>query len=86
MSYLRRYMRRLSVADFINYTFTPAFGAIQSMGVLMLLVSIVWCALRNKPLYAVSIVCGYTVIFCIVMLSSFIRWKRYRAFQNILKK
>lgn len=81
MSYLQRYLRNVGVADFIRYTFTPAFSLMMLIGALTALVSMAVTAYRALPLVAKIFFFGYTGLFLVVMLLSWLRWIKHKLFR-----
>jgi len=81
---LRRQPILLAAGDFIRYTFTAAFGLIQSVGSLGSLVAIV--LVLNEPLWVIVIFCLYVSVFFSAMAISFFNWRKYRNhYKNIFR-
>jgi len=75
---MRRQERMRMIADYMRYTFTPAFGIVQSIGALVTLITMV--LVRNNPLLILNIFFLYTIIFLVAIVISFLAWRRHKRF------
>lgn len=74
----RKFMLRLS--DFLRYTFNPTLSLMMlvatssGFGIMAVLLY------QFQPLVAAVICCSYTTMFSMIMILSFLKWKRYKNF------
>jgi ABC-type nickel/cobalt efflux system permease component RcnA len=83
-SAMQRQERMRLVGDYMRYTFTAAFGIVQSMGALVTLIIMV--LVRNNPLLILEIFCLYVGIFLVAMVISFFAWRKHRRFYKSVFK
>jgi hypothetical protein len=82
MSYLKRYVRATSIAEFLRYAFTPSFGVIMWGGAYAGLWIMAVLLFVIQPLVAATILIGYTAFFALAMVLSFIQFRRYKNHYN----
>lgn len=71
--------------DFIRYTFTAAFGLMQSIGSLFTLITML--LVLNEPLWVITIFCLHVSIFFSAVVISFFNWRKYRShYKNLFKR
>jgi len=83
-SAMRRQERLRLVRDCFRYTFTAAFGLVQSVGALVTLIIMV--LVRNNPLLILQIFYLYLIIFFVAVMISFYAWWKYRKHYNSVFK
>lgn len=75
-----------NVSDYLRYTFTPSLGLMLLVATLAEFGIMTVLLYRFQPVVAVVIFCSHTIIFSVVMLLSFLHWKRYKGFYKVVNK
>jgi cytochrome c biogenesis protein CcdA len=79
MSYLKRYLCKTVVAEFIRHTLDALTAFVLVFGALGALAGMLWCLVTDKPLLAIAIFCGYIAIFCTIVFVNFLSFRKYRS-------
>jgi len=83
-SAMQRQERMRLIGDYLRYTFTAAFGIVQSIGALVTL--IITVLVRNNPLLILNIFYLYGSIFLVALVISFFSWRKHKRFYNSVFK